>query len=261
MTGMRCCVLVVALSVSSCEKSKPNAQPAPAPAPSEPAEGGSYSDLVKQTQSAPPTETRTELACSKQYVALSKEERREVKRVGKDRCPQKDMDARFACYDKREKALEALPAEELWKEADAGELVSMVVMRLMAATEQGVSLTAVERELVAAYMFDGEVRNGGFHQFFFNSSGDDALDARAGLARFGMTVSLALLDCALTAFPDNKPSTDRETRNDQLARWGEKQFEVFDTVTSAYFVVDDEEWQRAYPYVRDHRTEFPNAGK
>jgi hypothetical protein len=257
---MRCATLVVALCVCSCEKSKPKAEPAPA-APAAPAEGGSYSDLVKQTQSAPPTETRTELACSKQYLALSKEERHEVKLVGKDRCPQADMDARFACYDKREKALGALSAEELWKQADEDELVSAVATRLVAAAEQGVSLAAAERELLAAYLFDSEVRNGGFHQFFFNPSGDDALDARAGLARFGMTTSPALLDCAMTAFPDSKPSKDRETRNDQLARWGDKQFELFSTITEAYFVVDDEEWQRAYPYVRDHRSEFPNTAR
>jgi len=255
---MRYAALVVALSVCSCEKSTPKAQPAPARG--DPAKGGSYSDIVKQTQFAPPTENRTELACSKQYLVLSTEERRQVKPLGTDRCPQTDMEARFACYDQREHALQALSAEALWKQADAAELVSAVAARLMGAAERGVSLAVAEREFVSAYMFDGEVRNGGVHQFFFNSSGDDALDARAGLARFGMTVSLALLDCALTAFPDNRPSADRETRNNQLARWGEKQFDLFDTVTDAYFVVADEEWQRVYPYVRDHRTEFPNAG-
>jgi hypothetical protein len=32
-------------------------------------------------------------------------------------------------------------------------------------------------------------------------------------------------------------------------------------VNEADFVVADEEWQRAYPYVRDHRPEFPHVDK
>jgi hypothetical protein len=251
---MRSVALVVLVACS-----RESAPPTPKPA-APPLEGGSYRELVSATQSSQATETRTDLVCSKQFVELSKAPRREVKSVDKY-CQLDDLKARFACYDKREKVLEGLSAAELWKQAEPNELVQAVVRRLFVAAEAGATLTATERELVAAYMFDGEVRNGGFHQFFFNSSGDDSLDARAGLARFGMTESVALLDCAMTAFPGGKPSKDREARNDQLARWGERQFAIFDTVTDAYYVVDDDEWQRVYPYVRDHRAELPNAGK
>jgi hypothetical protein len=223
------------------------------------AAGGSYSDLVKETQSGSATETRTELACSKKFVELSKQPRRELPSLGKDRCPQKDFDAQMKCYEKREAELDKLPAAKLWKEAGPSELVFRVVARIEKAAEAGATLTAAERELEAVLMFDGEVRNGGLHQYFFNSSGGETVDARAGLVRFGMTESVAILDCALTAFPDGKASTDRETRNDQLARWGERQFEIFDVLTDAYYVIDDEEWRRAYPYVRDHQAEFPSA--
>ena len=252
-------LVIVALLVGCKRETKPEPKPAVASA-SGSAEGGSYSDLVKSTQSGSATKTRTELACSKQFVELSKEPRREVP-PGKDRCPQKDFDEQMKCYDKRDAALDALPAGKLWKEAGPTELVFRVATRIEKAIAAGKALTATERELEAALLFDGETRNGGLHQYFFNSSADSIQDARAGLVRFGLKESVAILDCAMTAFPDNKPSPDRDTRNEQLARWGERQFEIFDVLTDAYFVIDDDEWQRVYPYVRDHRAEFPSAGK
>jgi hypothetical protein len=253
---MRRVVLLVLVGCSR-EPAPPKPKPEPAPAPKEP---GSYGDLVSSTQSGSATETRSELACTEKFVELSEQPRRDVKIVDKH-CTQKNLEARFACYDKRRNMLDALPGVELWKQAEESELVDSVARRTFVAREAGATLSATERELVAAYMFDNEVRNGGVHQFFFNSSGDESLEARAGFARFGMTETLAMMDCALSAFPNNKPSKDRETRNNELARWGEKQFEIFSTLNGAYYVVGDEEWHHAYPYIRDHRAEFPNAGK
>jgi hypothetical protein len=204
--------------VLACERDKSPPPPKPAQF-----EHGSYQDVVTRTQSGPATETRTELACSKQFIALSKEARREPK--------------------------------------TRGALAQGVAERLYDASEAGASLTASERELLAVYDLDAETRNGGLHQFFFNSSGDGSLEARAGLERFGMTEALGLLDCALTAFPGNRPSKDREERSDQLARWGDKQFHIFETLTDAYYVVDDDELQRVETYVASHPAEFPNAGK
>src|SRR5881392_2526455 len=139
---MRRVALVVLVA---CSREPAKAKPAPK-------EGGSYSELVASRQSSPATETRTELACAKQFVALSEQPRREVK-IANKRCQQGDFDARSACYDKRENELAALSAAELWKQAEPTELVTAVAKRLFAAQDAGASLTATERELMAVYMF------------------------------------------------------------------------------------------------------------
>src|SRR5438067_1856780 len=47
------------------------------------------------------------------------------------------------------------------------------------------SLTDTERRLLAAYWVEAEVNNGGFDQYFFNSAGDNAGTALAGLKEMG----------------------------------------------------------------------------
>jgi hypothetical protein len=42
-------------------------------------------------------------------------------------------------------------------------------------------ITEMERRLLAVYWLEGEVCNGGFHQYFFNSASDDSDAALAGL--------------------------------------------------------------------------------
>jgi hypothetical protein len=229
----------------------------PAPRKEAPA-GGSYKDLVTSAQTGSATERRDAIACSQRFVELSRQPYKPLPAT-EGHCRQGDLEARFRCFDARDAHLATLAGDALWREADDGELVPAVFARIVAAREAGVTLTGAEQELFAAYVFDAEVRNGGFHQYFYNSSGDLALVARDGLRRFEMPQAHALLDCALTAFPDHKPSTDREARIQELARWGDRQFEVFSVVTDAYYAINDEEWVRAKRYVRAHREELPHA--
>jgi hypothetical protein len=74
------------------------------------------------------------------------------------------------------------------------------------------SLTGTERRLCAAHGFDGEINNGGFDQYFFNSTGDDAEVALAALQDMGATAAAALLERAMAVFPGGKPPADRVQR-------------------------------------------------
>jgi hypothetical protein len=79
-------------------------------------------------------------------------------------------------------------------------------------------ITQPERGLVAVYWLWGEVNNGGFDQYFFNSSGDDSEAALAGLREMGAPGAAALLERAMGAFPGGKPSTHREQRVALMAK-------------------------------------------
>ncbi len=82
------------------------------------------------------------------------------------------------------------------------------------------SLTDTERKFLAAYWVEAEVNNGGFDQYFFNSSGDNAEVALAGLKEMGATNAAALLTRAMAVFPDGKPPANRTQRQkvmDQIA--------------------------------------------
>jgi Domain of unknown function (DUF4375) len=73
-------------------------------------------------------------------------------------------------------------------------------------------LSDTERRLVAVQAMEGEVLNGGFDQYFFNSMGGDAEVALAGLKEMGATQAAPLLERAMAVFPGGKPPTDRQER-------------------------------------------------
>jgi len=74
-----------------------------------------------------------------------------------------------------------------------------------------------EKECVALYWLIAEVANGGCDQYFFNSSGNMALYARAGLCRIGNTEATDLFDTALATIPDGY-TIDRQVRQTRLLK-------------------------------------------
>ena len=92
-----------------------------------------------------------------------------------------------------------------------------------------------EQQSIALWWLVSESMNGGLDQFFWNSSGDLALLAQAGLRRLNLPVTAAALDSALAHFGPAYP-VDRDARHAVLhgliARLGEDAFnQLFDAET------------------------------
>ncbi|MDH3228918.1 MAG: DMP19 family protein [Alphaproteobacteria bacterium] len=69
--------------------------------------------------------------------------------------------------------------------------------------------------LFALHWCASEVCNGGFHQFFFNSTGVLAPEAVAGFRAIGMPQTAAVVAAAMASFGEPYPR-DREERQDAL---------------------------------------------
>ncbi len=194
------------------------AKPSPSPPPSSPEEQlrGDHEHLVTETQHGPVTEKRTSLACA-MNLALS-------------------------------------TAHTGPNENDA--LVAAVMSKVgRHALEDESTLSPAERDLWLLEVYRGEVSNGGHNQFFFNTSGDNALATRAAIVRLGLTDMLSIYDCALSAFPDGKPDPDRQRRYEQLASWGDNQFSIFEPLDRAEWKLDTIDATGAY--IRAHAAELP----
>lgn len=97
-------------------------------------------------------------------------------------------------------------------------------------------MTAQEAlELVQA--LEGEVNNGGFHQFFYNSAGDNTMETIQALETVGAPVMAGIVRRAAAMFPGNAPPRDRFNRQNVL-------LEKFPDAT-AFEELDDEFY--AYP--------------
>ncbi len=71
--------------------------------------------------------------------------------------------------------------------------------------------------------FAGEIINGGFSQFFDNSTGDRAHEILASLRRIGASLSVGLLEKAMSLFPEGVVPSDCVARADVTDIFGERE--------------------------------------
>ena len=98
-------------------------------------------------------------------------------------------------------------------------------------------LTEPQRHYLTLRILDAEVRNGGFAQYFFNSSGDLAEYAVEAAKAVGAAAVASIIHDAVALFGDDGPNSDRENRHYQLAGIPEDELE---RLTNAYYDSDDD---------------------
>jgi hypothetical protein len=81
---------------------------------------------------------------------------------------------------------------------------------------KGIPSTKLERAISAFLGLEAEVFNGGFHQYFFNSAGDDWELLFDLIGKYGDSVSVRRFAEVIELFAPDKPSKDREKRWEQL---------------------------------------------
>lgn len=85
---------------------------------------------------------------------------------------------------------------------------------------------------------EAEINNGGFDQFFFNSSGDKTADTIAALEAIGAKHTADIVRQAASKFPNGMPSTDRTLRQYQLEKIS-PDGEAFETQDNAFYEYKD----------------------
>lgn len=93
-------------------------------------------------------------------------------------------------------------------------------------------LTDKEQDAVALFWLEGEVLNGGFLQYFGNSSGDGAPRALLALDRLGAKLTHQRLTSAMTLLCGSQYCVDRVQRNALLDRF-DGQADPFGPLTDA----------------------------
>lgn len=231
-----------------------------------------YGDLVKSAQrpGVAPTRSGETLRCAARFGHRAEPARDDAGAQsgnvepppGSEHGERERMDDLLRRAEQRDKVLDGLVFEELLQQAEPGELAAAVLRRLWAAEARtpAAALTDSEKALSLWWTLDAEVNNGGFHQYFFNPSGDEAMATRDALARLGLRELLPLFDCALSAFPESTPSTDRDLRNDQLAAYGDTQFDLFEALDGAFYDLPNLD-AAVEAYVRSHPKDFPAASQ
>lgn len=101
------------------------------------------------------------------------------------------------------------------------------------------ALSRLQRDALCIMSFQGEINNGGMHQYLFNSSGDLAKEIPDVMKRIGADVAAEILERANDCFGPDGPPTDRDTRTQMLLALSEdKEQQIYDLTDDFYDAED-----------------------
>jgi len=100
----------------------------------------------------------------------------------------------------------------------------------------------MKREEVARLveLLEGEINNGGFHQFFYNSTGDETSKVIQALKKIGALKAANIVERAAAKFPGGMPPTDRTKRQDLLLEQVDPRIKIFEKLDQEFFAYPDD---------------------
>lgn len=120
-------------------------------------------------------------------------------------------------------------------------------------------LTLPQRNMLAVRILIDEVNNGGFAQYFVNSSGDRWADALVGLEAMGNTSDLVLFQNALSLFGANTPSKDPTLRHHQLSRMVQDDDDLFSAIEEQFYKDNEDREVILLQYIVANSSDFRDA--
>ena len=121
------------------------------------------------------------------------------------------------------------------------------------------SLSEPERVFVAIWTLEADVNNGGFDQYYGNSSGDHAWFAPTALRAIGAETTAGIVEQANTAFGPDCPPASREAREDAIDALDEAVEEAWQRLDEAFYDYPDDLTGLLFRYVQDHQSEIRGA--
>lgn len=118
------------------------------------------------------------------------------------------------------------------------------------------ALTPAERVFLCVWNLEAEVNNGGFHQFFINSAGDNAVATPAALREIGADQAAIIVDQANGVFGPSGPPADRDARTNALERLPEPATDALNELDAKFHKYPDNLDELLRQFVDRHREQF-----
>ena len=147
--------------------------------------------------------------------------------------------------------------DEIWEIEDEYDFIVEMSAYISEKCEYGSNmskLNADERVFYIAQILEMEVNNGGFSQFFYNSSGDLSNELVASFERIGATKTADICRTAVGAFGEFVP-IDRETR-EELMDDNEEFEEVFSDCDGRFYEYEEDLFALNYRFIINNKTSF-----
>lgn len=149
--------------------------------------------------------------------------------------------------------------EHIWRLTDANDFVVALVEHLDKKTQYGEDmsvLSAEERIFYITQTLEMEVNNGGFAQFFYNSSGNFSNEVVNAFHAIGANTTATICKKALSAFGFEIP-VDRDEREKMLDELGNDEIDgTFEECDNAFYDYTDNLNELNYKFVMKNRERF-----
>lgn len=117
-------------------------------------------------------------------------------------------------------------------------------------------LTRPEQVFLCVWELESEVNNGGFDQYFSNTSGDLARHVEAALDAIGARRTRSIVRQAIDAVGREVLDEDREQREERLLALDDERRDHLEKIDQLYFGYPDDVTKLLYVYVQRHKAEI-----
>lgn len=132
--------------------------------------------------------------------------------------------------------------EIVWNKADYGDDLQ--------------NITDAEKTFIYVDILEGEVNNGGFDQFFFNSSGEYAHEALEAYERIGAYKTADLIYRAIRLFPVLPIPKDTETRREIMRELDDSISRKWNKLDDEFYEYEDNVAVLMIEFIKKNRIEF-----
>ena len=166
----------------------------------------------------------------------------------------------FDMFKKKDKVVkENDNLEHIWNLTDTNDFVVAMTEHLDNKTQYGEDMSALseaERIFYITQTLEMEVNNGGFSQFFYNSSGNFSNELVGAFTAIGANATAAICQKAISAFGRDIP-VDRYEREEMLDELESDEFdEILEECDNAFFDYDDNLNELNYNFVMKNKEFF-----
>jgi hypothetical protein len=117
-------------------------------------------------------------------------------------------------------------------------------------------LTQPQKNFYYIQELEREVNNGGFSQYFYNSSGDYAHETILALKAIEAENTVKILKSAINEFPDHLVPKDRVKRQEMLSKIEGKAEEIWSNLDSEFYTYPDDLSELNIVYIKKNKKAF-----
>ena len=166
----------------------------------------------------------------------------------------------FDMFKKKDKVVkENNNMEHIWNLTDTNDFVVAMTEHLDNKTQYGEDMSALseaERIFYITQTLEMEVNNGGFSQFFYNSSGNFSNELVGAFTAIGANATAAICQKAISAFGRDIP-VDRDEREEMLDELESDEFdEILEECDNAFYDYEDNLNELNYNFVMKNKEFF-----